>query len=108
MSTVPGIYEFHAELKNIFLTFTEKRKNILKITDDQAFDKDSAMFDIYIKQYRIRLKMHLKTVIDEAPDFEYKIELLKKCEQLSLTGLDLEKLYIKTSKDLNTCKLCFQ
>lgn len=108
MSTIPGIHKFHAELKNMFLSFTEKRKNILKITEDQTFDKDSATFDTYIEEYKIRLKIYLKKVIDEAIDFEYKIELLKKCEQLNLTGLEFENLYIKTSKDLNTCKLCSQ
>lgn len=106
MSTIPGIHEFHTELKNSFLEFAEKTKNILTITDDQTFEKNSATFDTGVKKFKSRLKTHLvKTVIDEASDYEYKIELLKKWEQLNLTGLGLKNLYIKISKALNTCKL---
>lgn len=107
-SIIPGIQEYHTELKNIFLTFTEKRENILKITEDQTFEKDSETFYTAVKIFKSRLKTHLKTTINEAPDFEYKIKFLKKCEELNLTGLNLDKLYIKISNDLNTCKLYFQ
>jgi hypothetical protein len=77
-STTPMILEYDAELKDMFLTFTKRREDLFKITDDKMFERYSSIFDTGVKEWKNRLKIHIKTVINDLLDFENKIEIIKK------------------------------
>jgi hypothetical protein len=106
-STIPMILEYDTELKDMFLTFTKKREDLFKITDDEMFERDSSTFDTGVKEWKNRLKIHIKTVIDDLPDFENKIEILKKCELLNLNNLELDPVCAKILTDIIISKFSF-
>lgn len=103
-SSIPMVRVIYADLKEMFKMFTKKREDLLKLIEDRKFKTDSEKYDSDVSELKIRLKKHLKTVIDETPDFANKIELLRKCETLKMDDLDLEKVYISTFKNINICK----
>lgn len=98
------VRKLYAELEEKFQMFTKKREDLLKLIDDRKFKTDSDQFDSDVNDLKIRLKEHLKIVIEETPDFVNKVELLKKCDTLKMDDLDLETVYIRTFKNLNICK----
>lgn len=98
------VRKLHAELKEIFKTFTKKREDLFKLIDDRKFKEDSDKVISDIKDFKVRLKKHLEIVIKETPDFVNKVELLRKCETLKIDDLDLEIVYISTFKNINICK----
>lgn len=106
-STIPMIHKFDEELKDMFLTFTKKREDLFKITDDQTFEQDSSIFDTGVKEWKNRLKIHIQTVITDLPDFENKIEILKKCELLNLNSLELDPVCAKILTDIIISKFNF-
>jgi len=103
-SSIPMVRKLYAELKEMFQTFTKKREDLLKLIEDRKFKTDSDQFDLDVQDLKIRLKNHIKVVIEETPDFVNKVELLKKCETLKMNDLDLETVYISTLKNINICK----
>lgn len=105
VSKIPKVSELHTELQNILQMFTNKRENILKITEDQMFEEDSVKFDSEVEKWKIGLKNHLVAAIEDEPAFENKIELMKKCDKLELVDLDLDHVYISTFRNLIICKL---
>jgi len=103
-SSIPMVRKLYSELKEKFKTFTKKREDLLKLIEDRKFKADSDQFDSDVEEFKIRLKKHLKTVIEETPDFVNKVELLRKCETLKMDDLDLEIVYISTLKNINISK----
>lgn len=104
VSMIPEVNELHTELKDILSIFTNKRENILKITEDLMFEDDVVKFDIEVKNWKIRLNDHLTKQIEEETAIENKIELMKKCDDLNLINLELDHAYTSTLRNLISCK----
>lgn len=102
---IDGILEIYDGLKNIFTLFIQNRENIW--IEDIMFEEDSVKFNTGIKEWKVCLKNHIHTIFKGIPDFENKIEFLKKCEKLNLDSLELDDLYISLFEDLNNCNHCF-
>lgn len=102
MSKIPSVNEvYFTEFKSIYVTFAKNTHYIFNM--DKAIDSDCEVFKNSIIEWEGRLKAHLHAVLKKMPDFINTIEMLKKCEKLNLTSLDLEKVYISTIVNIITC-----
>lgn len=101
---IQGISEVYEELRNIFEIFIKDRENIM--VEDPMFNVDSVKFNTTVEEWKISLKNHIHVVFEDIPDFGNKIELLKRCEKLDLSGLELDSLYISLSEDINDRNYC--